>query len=111
MGVRDDHERRGHNFILGHGVRNVCSRVKVCCGTLQEVNSVYTLAGGGSELQFKWQNPLRRRTVTVRSQTPGTKATESGALDALEPLDTSQASIHRNAVSMISYIVLDRPDC
>ena len=41
MHVRDDYEWRGHNFILSHGVRSVCSRDKVCCGTLQEVYSVY----------------------------------------------------------------------
>ena len=28
-------------FILSHGVRSVCSREEVCCGTLQEVYSVY----------------------------------------------------------------------
>ena len=36
---------------------------------------------------------------------------DTRALDALEPLDTFQATTFRSAVGLIGYIVLDRPDC
>ena len=45
------------------------------------------------------------------TKTGGTKATSSGARDAFEPLNTSQAAVYRTAVGMNGWIVLDRLDC
>ena len=51
-----------------------------------------------------------RDKAVTKTRTPGTKASGSGARDALEVLDPSQAATYRTAVGMIGHIVPDRPD-
>ena len=60
-------------------------------------------------LQLGWRHTIRHRTrgvawtdtrAATKTRTPGPKATDGGACDALEPLEAFQAAI-----------VLDRPDC
>ena len=54
-----------HNFILCHGVRSVCSREKVCCGTLQEVYSVY---GKSSSTQWRLSLPPKEGNTTKQEK-------------------------------------------
>ena len=98
--------------VLGRVGRGHLPDIKLLGRTLR-----WQMARRGSELQLVFvaalslmrQFPLR--TGFRRSKTPRTKATGSGARDALKSLDAFQTAVYRTAVGMIGYTVLDRPDC